>query len=150
MKPGARRKYLCDECKTLAVPKKAHECPGCKQLKAKDWYQANKEKFVKWRKKWRAENPERQKELAAKHRDIYRERHPERKKASDKKYYLSNLELYRRYRKIWRLENRDRWLASRRSLYSRKNYGEYSEAHLTMLLLKQELKREKKDGKPEK
>lgn len=122
------RIYICEKCRLLKTPISASKCGECKKIKARDWYAKNKDKYASWRKKYRAENPKKVREIK-------------------KLYYLANRKKVRaqknEQRKKYEIKYRSKHLQSRKRKYSRREYGEYWEAHRIFLDLKTALLGEK-------
>jgi hypothetical protein len=129
------RKYLCDECKDLPEPRKAHECPGCRSLKAAAWFQRNKDKVRAWTLDWRARNPLRWKQIRASER-----RDPAKRAASRAAWQRNNLDKHYAKQVRYRLRNKKKHLDGRRKLYLKQTYGEFADAQAALRTLTREIR----------
>ena len=75
---------------------------------------------LEWQRKWRANNPEKAKEIGRKCAKARRENKPEEVKASKCKDYLKHREAYLERSRLWRLANRERFLEQMRKFTKQK------------------------------
>lgn len=115
----------------------------CKKLKAKIWYELNKQKYRDWHKQWKDSNPGRKNELQA----DYLKRNRQAVAARKRKHRKENpsVLLEERKRRLARIaKNPEAYLEYRRNGKSKEKYGEYWEAHRVSLLLTRQLNKRKK------
>jgi hypothetical protein len=134
-----QRKYICDDCKAMAAPLKAHECKGCRKLKAAAWFQRNKAKVNARHSAWKKRNPHK----VAESDKTYRAGHRAEINAYHRSRWLIDPE-FRKNRvaknRRWRHENPETFRTQKKRIYSNKVYGEFGESHRVLLDLKSEIK----------
>lgn len=105
-------KALSDFCRDSSRKDGLHPwCKGCRSKQAHDYQVDNRDKRRKWSAKWRAENPERQRELNA----TSHARNRKKRNADSREYRKNNLEYMRELGKLWSKNNPDKWKVTKAS-----------------------------------
>lgn len=124
-----KRSIFCPACKEAEFPLPSSQCPSCKKEKARSWYRENAEKYAIWRSNWRTNNREYYSAHQSAYHKKYRSENLETINERWRDWKKANPEMNRAARKRWRTNRRSVWLEQRKRGYSRKTYGEFSEAH---------------------